>query len=78
MIDFDTAFAASAKDKGPRCQLCRLLDSLDDVQRAKVQTALESPMEQTRLARTLGLMTGDKVWDSRGAMVGTHRTKHMS
>ena len=73
MIDFDEALAATALPKGPRCQLCRLLDSIDETQRTKVQRALDSQIEQTRIARSLAAMTGDDVWNSRSAMVKSHR-----
>lgn len=77
MIDFDEALATTVRTKGPRCQLCRLLDSLDETQRAKVQRGLDSQIEQTRIARTIGVMTGESVWDSRGQMVAKHRAEHM-
>ena len=76
-MDFDDALAAAVENKGPRCTLCRFIEAQPETQQAKINAALRSNMEQTRIARALGKMTGDPAWDSRHAMVRTHREKHL-
>lgn len=75
-MDFDDALAATSTRKGPRCTLCRFLDTLPDEQAAKINTALRSDVQQSHIARALAKMTGDSTWNSRGQMVALHRREH--
>ena len=70
-MDFDEALAATEQRPGTRCTVATVLEALDDVQRAKVEAALdpESGKSTAWLARAFKKMG----LDCRESPIGRHR-----